>query len=137
MGRSSEAFDDARLATIDDLLYVKAHWRMGQAVMANGDVTGALLSFERAMNLEPNNGALRKEIEMARARMAREEEEEHRCRCRRHRRRMRGCRWGEGGVEIDDGRQWIEGSLVVVDDERNGRGRRLGGIHYVQSRPGL
>ncbi len=78
MGRSSEAFDDARLATIDDLLYVKAHWRMGQAVMANGDVTGALLSFERAMNLEPNNGALRKEIEMARARMAREEEEERR-----------------------------------------------------------
>ncbi len=44
--------------------------------MANGDVTGALLSFERAMNLESNNGALGKEIDTARARMAREEEEE-------------------------------------------------------------
>lgn len=74
MGMSSEALDDARQASEDDPTYVKAHWRMGQAAMAIGDTSGALVSFEKALVLEPNNKALRKEVDMARERLAKEEE---------------------------------------------------------------
>jgi hypothetical protein len=75
MGRSAEALEDATLACADDPTYVKAHWRRGQAASRCGDADEALDAFERALMLEPDNGALRKEVDVARERKAREEEE--------------------------------------------------------------
>ncbi|KAL3808114.1 hypothetical protein ACHAXA_001020 [Cyclostephanos tholiformis] len=75
MGMAAEALVDATRASEDDPTYVKAHWRMGQAASACGNSNEALASFEKALSLEPNNRALRREVETTRERVTREEEE--------------------------------------------------------------
>eukprot|EP00578_Thalassiosira_sp_NH16_P009794 CAMPEP_0181112564 /NCGR_PEP_ID=MMETSP1071-20121207/19882_1 /TAXON_ID=35127 /ORGANISM="Thalassiosira sp., Strain NH16" /LENGTH=453 /DNA_ID=CAMNT_0023196545 /DNA_START=45 /DNA_END=1406 /DNA_ORIENTATION=- len=73
MGKIAEALEDADRAINCDPTYVKAHWRRGQASNACGNTEEALAAFERAVELEPNNKALRKEVQNAKARKEREE----------------------------------------------------------------
>jgi tetratricopeptide (TPR) repeat protein len=73
MGKVAEALEDADEAVKYDPSYVKAHWRQGQAFTACGNSSGALKSFEKALELEPENKALKKEVQTAKERMEQEE----------------------------------------------------------------
>jgi tetratricopeptide (TPR) repeat protein len=73
MGKVSEALEDADEAVKHDASYVKAHWRQGQAFTACGNPGSALNAFERALELEPENKALKKEVVAAKERKEMEE----------------------------------------------------------------
>lgn len=73
MSKVAEALEDAEAAVRVDPTYVKAHWRRGQASSASGNAAEALASFERALALEPNNKALKREVEVAKKRKEEEE----------------------------------------------------------------
>lgn len=73
MGKIVEALDDADAAVEHDPTYVKAHWRRGQASTACGNLNEALASFQKAASLEPNNVALKKEVQNVSARKTQEE----------------------------------------------------------------
>ncbi|KAL7523208.1 hypothetical protein ACHAXR_000072, partial [Thalassiosira sp. AJA248-18] len=62
MGKITEALEDADMAVSHDGTYVKAHWRRGQASNACGNTSQALVSFEKALELDPTNKALKKEV---------------------------------------------------------------------------
>ncbi len=68
LGKVTEALEDANAAVKHDPGYVKAHWRQGQAFTACGQNAEALKSFEKALELEPENKALRKEVAAAKDR---------------------------------------------------------------------
>ena len=73
MGKVAEALESAENAVENDPLYVKAHWRRGQACNAIGNYADSLASFEKALSLDPNSKALKKEV--AAAKTKKEEEE--------------------------------------------------------------
>lgn len=73
MGKVAESLEDADEAVKHDASYVKAHWRQGQAFTACGNSGSALKSFEKALELEPENKALKKEVQAARERKEQEE----------------------------------------------------------------
>lgn len=73
MGKIVEALEDADFAVEHDPTYVKAHWRRGQASNACGNLSEALVSFEKALELDPNNKALKKEVQSV---MEKKEQEE-------------------------------------------------------------
>lgn len=73
MGKVAEALEDADEAVKYDASYVKAHWRQGQAFTACGNSASALQSFEKALELEPENKALKKEVQIAKERKEQEE----------------------------------------------------------------
>ena len=73
MGKVAEALEDADEAVKFDPSYVKGHWRQGQAFTACGNSSSALNSFEKALKLEPENKALKKEVQAARERKEQEE----------------------------------------------------------------
>ena len=72
LGKVMEALEDGDAAVEYDPTYVKAHWRRGQAFTACGRPAEALISFEQALALEPENKALKKEVEAAKERKAQE-----------------------------------------------------------------
>ncbi|KAL9184987.1 hypothetical protein ACHAXT_002764 [Thalassiosira profunda] len=74
MGKVAEALEDADEAVKYDPTYVKAHWRRGQASGACGNAAVALASFEKALELEPGNKALQKEVTAAKERKEKEDE---------------------------------------------------------------
>ena len=74
MGKVAEAIEDADEAVKYDPTYVKAHWRRGQASGACGNAAAALASFEKALELEPTNKALQKEVTAAKERKEKEDE---------------------------------------------------------------
>lgn len=73
MGKITEALDDADAAVENDPMYVKAHWRRGQASNACGNLGEAVSSFEKALELEPKNKALAKEVVNAKQKKEQEE----------------------------------------------------------------
>lgn len=56
------AFSTALDATVADPSYVKGWWRLGQAQAAQENYKDAIQSFETAVQLEPTNKALQKEL---------------------------------------------------------------------------
>ena len=73
MGKVTEALEDADEAVSHDPTYVKAHWRRGQASNACGNTGLALTSFEKALELDPSNKALKKEVQNAKEKKETEE----------------------------------------------------------------
>ncbi|KAL7482158.1 hypothetical protein ACHAW6_007843 [Cyclotella cf. meneghiniana] len=73
MGKVTEALEDADHSVKNDPTYVKGHWRRGQAFTACGNSPDALKSFEKAHELEPENKALKKEVQAAKERKEQEE----------------------------------------------------------------
>lgn len=73
MGKIAEALEDADEAVRYDPAYVKAHWRRGQAANACGNTSMALESFEKALELDPTNKALTKEVESVKKKKEEEE----------------------------------------------------------------
>ena len=73
MGKVTEALEDADEAVKFDPMYLKGHWRQGQAFTACGNSSSALKSFEKALELEPENKALKKEVQVAKERKEQEE----------------------------------------------------------------
>jgi tetratricopeptide (TPR) repeat protein len=73
MGKVTEALEDADEAVKFDPTYVKAHWRQGQAFTACGHSSNAVKSFEKALELEPENKALKNEVQAAKERREQEE----------------------------------------------------------------
>jgi len=63
---------DAREATFLDPTYVKAYWRLGQGLAKQKEYAEALEAYEQASAREPTNKAVRKEIELMKARVAEE-----------------------------------------------------------------
>ena len=74
MNKVTEAMEDANLAISNDGTYVKAHWRRGQACNAAGSTNEALTSFEKALELDPTNKALLKEVQIAKEKLKVEQE---------------------------------------------------------------
>lgn len=62
MGKFEASVHDARQATLLDKAYVKAHWRLGQGLNQQQLHHEALAAFQQALQLEPNNKALQKEL---------------------------------------------------------------------------
>jgi tetratricopeptide (TPR) repeat protein len=73
MGKAAEALEDGDEAVKYDPSYVKAKWRRGQAFTACGNTADALTSFEKALEIEPDNKALKKEVQAAKERKEQEE----------------------------------------------------------------
>lgn len=63
MGKFESSVHDARQATLLDNSYVKAHWRLGQGLSQQQHYAEALTAFQQAVQLEPNNKALQKELQ--------------------------------------------------------------------------
>lgn len=73
MGKITEALEDADAAVTNDPTYVKAHWRRGQASNACGNTSEAIIAFEKALELDPTNKALMKEVKSAKEKKEMEE----------------------------------------------------------------
>lgn len=56
-GEKQKALSDARRAIELDPQYAKAHFRLGQALRANGDAVAAVQAMERVLQLEPKDAA--------------------------------------------------------------------------------
>jgi len=65
MNDLTSALQDATTATCYDDIYVKGHWRLGQAAMALKDYETAVSAFRKALQLEPQNKALFVELQKA------------------------------------------------------------------------
>lgn len=63
MGDFKDARTSAQAAVDADPKYVKAYWRLGQAMTKLGDYEAALKTNQKALVLDPTNKALKKEIE--------------------------------------------------------------------------
>ena len=74
MNKVTEAMNDADLAISNDATYIKAHWRRGQACNAAGSTNEALNSFEKALEIDPSNKALMKEVQIAKEKLKVEQE---------------------------------------------------------------
>lgn len=62
MGYYEQARQSALHATIQDPAYLKGFWRLGQALTKLGQLSDALEAMETALQLEPDNKALLKEV---------------------------------------------------------------------------
>jgi hypothetical protein len=74
MGHYEKARQSALLATIQDPTYLKGFWRLGQALAKLGHTTEALEAMETALQLEPDNKALLKEVTKLKAQVKEEED---------------------------------------------------------------
>ncbi|XP_062156814.1 peptidyl-prolyl cis-trans isomerase CYP40-like [Alnus glutinosa] len=70
LGDLKGALYDADFAIRDDEDNVKALFRQGQAYMALNDIDSAVESFKKALELEPNDGGIKKELATARKKIA-------------------------------------------------------------------
>ncbi|KAH9618818.1 hypothetical protein KSS87_007322 [Heliosperma pusillum] len=61
---------DTDFALRDDAEYVKAHFRRGQAYNALCDIDAAAKCFEKALELEPNDGAIKRELAATKKKIA-------------------------------------------------------------------
>lgn len=55
---------------------VKALFRQGQTYMALNDIDAAVESFKKALDLEPNDGGIKKELLVAKKKVANRSEQE-------------------------------------------------------------
>ncbi|KAK9136094.1 hypothetical protein Syun_015424 [Stephania yunnanensis] len=70
LGDLKGALLDTDFAMRDGEDNVKALFRQGQAYMALNDVDSAVLSFKKALDLEPNDGGIKKELSIAKKKIA-------------------------------------------------------------------
>lgn len=70
LGDLPGALLDADFATRDDEENVKAWFRQGQTHMALNDIDSAVESFKKALELEPNDGGIKKEFAAAKKKVA-------------------------------------------------------------------
>ncbi|XP_043714332.1 peptidyl-prolyl cis-trans isomerase CYP40-like [Telopea speciosissima] len=70
LGDLKGALLDTDFAMRDGENNVKALFRQGQAYMALNDVDGAVESFKKALDLEPNDGGIKKELAAAKKKIA-------------------------------------------------------------------
>ncbi|XP_074308752.1 peptidyl-prolyl cis-trans isomerase CYP40-like isoform X2 [Silene latifolia] len=70
LGDIDGALWDADFALRDDEEYVKAHFRRGQAYNALCDIDAAAKCFEKALELEPNDGAIKRELAATKKKIA-------------------------------------------------------------------
>ena len=74
MSKLHESAEDAEYAVQCDPTYIKGHWRHGQACIALGNYTDGLVSFTRALELEPSNKALMREVNVTKEKIVEMEE---------------------------------------------------------------
>ncbi|KAF5201663.1 Peptidyl-prolyl cis-trans isomerase cyp40 [Thalictrum thalictroides] len=70
IGDLQGALFDADFALREEESNVKALFRQGQAQMALNDIDSAVESFKKALQLEPNDGGIKKELAAARKKIA-------------------------------------------------------------------
>ena len=73
MSKLHESYDDATCAIQNDAGYIKGHWRLGQACIALGNNIEGLSAFEKALELEPMNKALMREVKVTKEKIEMEE----------------------------------------------------------------
>jgi tetratricopeptide (TPR) repeat protein len=69
LGKLTECVEDSDAAISLDPKYVKGYWRKGQGLVAMGDHKAALVAFEKGLKIEPDNKALKKEVDKTRAKV--------------------------------------------------------------------
>ena len=74
MSKLHESAEDAECAVQCDPTYIKGHWRHGQACIALGNYTDGLVSFTKALELEPSNKALMREVNVTKEKIVELEE---------------------------------------------------------------
>ncbi|GMH78933.1 hypothetical protein TL16_g07981 [Triparma laevis f. inornata] len=67
LGKLDESIDDSKSSISLDPNYVKGHWRLAQALIAKRNYSEALQAFEKAVKIEPENKAIKKELEKCKA----------------------------------------------------------------------
>ncbi len=65
MNQSTDSYEDAFTATSHDPTYVKGYWRLGQSSMALKKTEEALVAYQKALEIDGENKALKKECEKA------------------------------------------------------------------------
>ncbi|GAB2282569.1 Peptidyl-prolyl cis-trans isomerase cyp40 [Dionaea muscipula] len=70
LGDTDGALWDTDFAIRDEEENVKAHFRRGQALMATNDIDAAVKSFSKALELQPNDGIIKKELAAAKKKIA-------------------------------------------------------------------
>ncbi len=75
MNNISESYDDALNATCYDTTYLKGFWRLGQASMALKKTEEALIAYEKALSLDKDNKALKKECDKVKVQLEKEKKE--------------------------------------------------------------
>ena len=81
MSQTKESYEDALCATCHDESYVKGYWRLGQASMALKKTEESIMAYEKALGLDGENKALKKELEKAKKQLElekKQKEEEER-----------------------------------------------------------
>lgn len=78
LGDLAGALLDTEFAIRDDENYVKAWFRQGQAHVALNDIDSAVESYKKALELEPNDAAIKKELAAAKNKIAQRREQEKR-----------------------------------------------------------
>uniref|UniRef100_A0A2N9FXT3 peptidylprolyl isomerase n=1 Tax=Fagus sylvatica TaxID=28930 RepID=A0A2N9FXT3_FAGSY len=78
LGDLKGALLDTDFAMRDGEDNVKALFRQGQAYMALNDIDSAVESFKKALDLEPNDGGIKKELSVARKKIADRHDQEKR-----------------------------------------------------------
>jgi len=73
MSKLHESYEDATCAIQNDVGYIKGHWRLGQACIALGNNIEGLSAFEKALELEPTNKALMREVKVTKEKIEMEE----------------------------------------------------------------
>ncbi|XP_047327180.1 peptidyl-prolyl cis-trans isomerase CYP40-like [Impatiens glandulifera] len=76
LGDLNGALLDTEFAMRDDEKNVKALFRRGQAHMALNDIDSAIETFKRALDLEPNDAAIRKEFASAKLKITNRKEQQ-------------------------------------------------------------
>ncbi|KAK8367544.1 hypothetical protein V6Z12_A02G192800 [Gossypium hirsutum] len=76
LGDLKGALLDTDFAIRDGEYNVKAFFRQGQAYMALNDIDSAVESFKKALDLEPNDGGIKKELAAARKKIAHRRDQE-------------------------------------------------------------
>jgi tetratricopeptide (TPR) repeat protein len=74
MGHDEEARQSALAATEQDPSYLKGFWRLGQALSKLGQTQDALQAMETALQLDPDNKALQKEVNKLKTQVREEED---------------------------------------------------------------
>jgi len=76
MNQSSDSYDDATHATCNDPNYVKGFWRLGQACMAMKKTEEALIAYEKALGLDGESKAFKKECDKVKKQLEKERQDE-------------------------------------------------------------
>lgn len=75
MNKANDSYDDALNATCHDESYVKGFWRLGQASMALKRTEEALIAYEKALALDNDNKALKKECDKVKVQLEQEKKQ--------------------------------------------------------------